>query len=79
MADLGELKVPVAMRSVAGVIIALTDEMCAELLDQEYAILARMVVATKPYATAFGLGVIPYIPALGRDGTAEWSGRGGGA
>ena len=184
MADLGELKVPVAMRSVAGVIIALTDEVCAELLDEEYAILARMVVAklarkrpsplqsgraptwagavvyalgqvnflfdsaTKPYATAddlsaafgvakstlsakakqvrdltrmdygtpeflredmvdaspmiwliqvdglivdarelplpvqaqaFGLGVIPYIPALGRDGTAEWFDRGGGA
>jgi hypothetical protein len=23
-------------------------------------------------AQAFDLGVIPYIPALGRDGTAEW-------
>jgi Domain of unknown function (DUF6398) len=182
VADLGELKVPAAMRSVAEVIIALTDDVCAELLDKEYAFLARLVVAklarkrpsplqsgraptwagavvyalgqvnflfdsaTKPYATAddlsaafgvakstlsakakqvrdltrmdygtpeflrkdmidaspmiwliqvdglivdarqlplpvqtraFGLGVIPYIPALGRDGTAEWLDRGG--
>ena len=177
MADLGELKIPAAMRAVAGAIIALTDEVCAGLLDEEYAILAREVVAklarkrpspiqsgraptwagavvyalgqvnflfdsaTKPYATAddlsaafgvakstlsakakqvrdltkmdygtpeflreamvdaspmiwfiqvdglivdarqlppqlqaqaFDLGVIPYIPALGRDGTADW-------
>jgi Domain of unknown function (DUF6398) len=182
VADLGELKIPVAMRAVAGAIIALTDEVCADLLDEEYAVLARQVVAklarkrpspiqsgraptwagaavyalgqvnflfdpaTKPYATAddlsaafgvakstlsakakqvrdltkmdygtpeflredmvdaspmiwfiqvdglivdarelplqiqaqaFDLGVIPYIPALGRDGTAEWLGRGG--
>jgi hypothetical protein len=181
MADLGELKIPAAMRAVAGAIIALTDEVCADLLDEEYAILAREVVAklarkrpspiqsgraptwagavvyalgqvnflfdsaTKPYATAddlsaafgvakstlsakakqvrdltkmdygtpeflreamvdvspmiwfiqvdglivdarelppqiqaqaFDLGVIPYIPALGRDGTAELLRRG---
>jgi hypothetical protein len=29
-------------------------------------------------AEAFDLGVIPYIPALGRDGTAEWLKCGGG-
>jgi len=177
MAGLDDLRIPVAMRSVAGAIIVLTDEVCADLLDEEYASLARKVVAklarkrpspiqsgraatwagavvyalgqvnflsdssTKPYATAddlsaafgvakstlgakakqvrdltkmdygtpeflredivdaspmvwfiqvdglivdarelppqvqaqaFDLGVIPYIPALGRDGTAEW-------
>jgi hypothetical protein len=177
MADLDELKIPTAMRAVAEAIIVLTDEVCADLLDEEYASLARRVVAklarkrpspiqsgraptwagavvyalgqvnflfdssTKPYATAddlsaafgvakstlgakakqvrdltkmdygtpeflredmvdanpmvwliqvdgllvdarqlppliqaqaFDLGVIPYIPALGRDGTAAW-------
>jgi len=177
MADLGELKIPVAMRPAAEAIIALTDQVCPELLDEEYAILARGVVAklarkrpspiqsgraptwagavvyalgqvnflfdsaTRPYATAddlsaafgvakstlsakdkqvrdltkmswgtaeflredmieaspmiwfiqvdglivdarglplpvqaqaFEVGVIPYIPALGRDGTAAW-------
>jgi Domain of unknown function (DUF6398) len=181
MADLSELKIPVAMRSVAGTIVALTDEVCADLLDEEYASLARKVVATlarkrpapiqsgraptwagavvyalgqvnflfdsftRPYATAddlsvafgvakstlgakakqvrdltkmdygtpeflredivdaspmvwfiqvdglivdarqlppqiqaqaFDLGVIPYIPTLGRDGTAEWLSQG---
>lgn len=29
-------------------------------------------------AEALDLGAIPYIPALGRDGTAEWLKRGGG-
>ena len=177
MADLGELKIPVAVRPAAEAIIALTDRVCPELLDEEYAVLARGVVAklarkrpspiqsgraptwagaivyalgqvnflfdsaTKPYATAddlsvafgvakstlgakakqirdltkmswgtaeflredmieaspmiwliqvdglvvdarglplplqaeaFTLGIIPYIPALGRDGTAAW-------
>jgi len=177
MADLGELKIPAAMRPTAEAIIAVTDEVCPELLDEEYSELARRAVAklarkrpspiqsgrastwagavvyalgqvnflfdpaTKPYATAddlsaafgvakstlsakakqvrdlakmswetteflredmiqaspviwyiqvdglivdarelplpiqaqaFELGVIPYIPALGRDGTAEW-------
>jgi len=183
MADLGELKIPVAMRAAAETIISLTDGVCADLLDQEYASLARTVVAklarkrpspiqagrastwagavvyalgqvnflfessTKPSATAddlstafgvakstmgakakqvrdltkmdygtleflredivdvspmvwfvqvdglivdarelppllqaeaFDLGIIPYIPALGRDGTAAWLKRGGG-
>ena len=45
MADLSELKIPVAMRSVAEAIIALTDEVCVDLLDEEYASLARRVVA----------------------------------
>jgi Domain of unknown function (DUF6398) len=177
MADLDDLKIPAAMRAVAGAIIVLTDDVCEDLLDEEYASLARKVVAklarkrpspiqsgraptwagavvyalgqvnflfdssTKPYATAdelsaafgvakstlgakakhvrdltkmdygtpeflredmvdtspmiwfiqvdglivdarelppqiqaqaFDLGVIPYIPALGRDGTAAW-------
>ena len=177
MADLDDLKIPAAMRAVAGAIIVLTEDVCEDLLDEEYASLARKVVAklarkrpspiqsgraptwagavvyalgqvnflfdssTKPYATAddlsaafgvakstlgakakqvrdltkmdygtpeflredmvdtspmiwfiqvdglivdarelppqiqaqaFDLGVIPYIPALGRDGTAAW-------
>jgi hypothetical protein len=45
MADLGELKIPVAMRAVAEAIIALTDDVCADLLDEEYASLARKAVA----------------------------------
>ena len=45
MADLGELKIPAAMRPVAEAIIALTDQVCPELLDEEYARLARIVVA----------------------------------
>jgi uncharacterized protein DUF6398 len=182
MADLGELKIPAPMRAAAEMIISLTDGVCADLLDEEYANLARIVVAklarkrpspiqsgraptwagavvytlgqvnflfdssTEPYATAddlaaafgvakstlgakakqvrdltkmdygtaeflrrdmvdaspmiwfiqvdglivdarelppqiqaqaFEMGIIPYIPALGRDGTAEWLGRGG--
>jgi Domain of unknown function (DUF6398) len=149
MADMSELKIPAAMRPAAQAIIALTDQVCPELLDEEYAGLARSVVAklarkrpspiqsgrastwaggvvyalgqvnflfdpdTKPYATeflreemvatspmvwfievdglimdarqlppaiqaqAFELGVIPYIPALGRDGTAAWLSQSG--
>jgi uncharacterized protein DUF6398 len=182
MADLDELKIPVAMRPAAEAIIALTDQVCLELLDEEYSRLARIAVAklarkrpspiqsgrastwagavvyalgqvnflfdsaTKPYATAddlsaafgvakstlgakakqvrdltkmswgtaeflredmieaspmiwyiqvdglivdarglplpvqaqaFELGAIPYIPALGRDGTAAWLGESG--
>src|SRR5207253_352700 len=38
-------KIPQAMQAVAGPIIALTDEVCADLLDEEYAVLARNVVA----------------------------------
>jgi hypothetical protein len=128
MADLGELKIPVAMRPAAEAIIALTDQVCPELLDEEYAVRARCVVAMlarkRPspiqsgraptwagavvyalgqlredmieaspmiwliqvdglivdarglplpvQAQAFKVGVIPYIPALGRDGTAAW-------
>jgi Domain of unknown function (DUF6398) len=180
VADLDELKIPKAMRAVSEAVIVLTDEVCADLLDEEYASLARTVVAklarkrpspiqsgrastwagavvyalgqvnflfdssTKPYATAddlsaafgvakstlgakakqvrdltkmdygtpeflrpdmidanpmiwfvqvdglivdarelpppvqaqaFDLGLIPYIPALGRDGTAELLGQ----
>ena len=177
MTDPDELKIPAATRPAAEAIIALTDQVCPVLLDEEYAELARRVVAklarkrpspiqsgrastwagavvyalgqvnflfdssTEPYASAddlsatfgvakstlgakakqvrdltkmdygtpeflredmvdaspiiwfiqvdglivdarelpppvqaeaFDLGVIPYIPALGRDGTAEW-------
>ncbi len=45
MADLGELKIPAAMLPAAEAIIALTDQVCPELLDEEYAGLARSVVA----------------------------------
>jgi hypothetical protein len=45
MADLGELKIPVAMQPPAVAIIELTDEACAQMLDDEYATLAQHVVA----------------------------------
>jgi hypothetical protein len=45
MADLGDLHIPVAMRPAAEQVIALTDAVCADLLDAEYAGLARHVVA----------------------------------
>ena len=45
MADLDDLKIPAAMRAVAGAIIVLTDDVCEDLLDEEYASLARKVVA----------------------------------
>lgn len=38
------MKVPAAMRPVAEQVITLTDKACAELLDEEYADLARHVV-----------------------------------
>ena len=45
MADLGDLRIPAAMRSTAEQVIELTDKVCADLLDEEYAGLARQVVA----------------------------------
>lgn len=45
MADLGELKIPAGTRPAAQAIIALTDQVCPELLDEEYTRLARSVVA----------------------------------
>jgi hypothetical protein len=45
VADLGELRIPVAMRTTAEEIIALTDKTCADLLDEEYGGLARQVTA----------------------------------
>jgi hypothetical protein len=45
MADLRDLRIPAAMRPTAEQVIALTDKVCADLLDEEYAILARQVVA----------------------------------
>jgi hypothetical protein len=45
MADPGELKIPAAMRPAAEAIIALTDQVCLGLLDDEYADLARHVAA----------------------------------
>jgi hypothetical protein len=44
VADLGELRIPVAMRPTAEHVIGLTDKVCADLLDEEYAGLARQVV-----------------------------------
>jgi Domain of unknown function (DUF6398) len=43
--DLGDLRIPVAMRPTAEQVIKLTDAVCADLLDEEYADLARHVVA----------------------------------
>ncbi|MGD0247061.1 MAG: DUF6398 domain-containing protein [Streptosporangiaceae bacterium] len=45
MTDLGELRIPAAMRATAERVIGLTDQVCADLLDAEYAGLARHVVA----------------------------------
>ncbi len=45
MADLDELKIPKGMLPVAEDIIVITDEVCAKLLDAEYAGLARQAVA----------------------------------
>jgi hypothetical protein len=43
--DLGDLRIPVPMKPVAEQVIALTDAVCADLLDDEYSGLARHVVA----------------------------------
>lgn len=103
MTDLGDLRIPVAMRPTAAQVIRLTDKVCADLLEQEYAALARQAVAklarkrpsplqsgraatwaggvvwalgqvnflsdrsTEPH---YLKGIIPYVPSLGRDGTA---------
>ena len=45
MTDLGDLRIPLAMEPVAKQVIALTDAVCADLLDEEYAALARHVAA----------------------------------
>jgi hypothetical protein len=45
VAELDELKIPKAMRPVTDDIIHITDEVCAEFLDAEYAELARYAVA----------------------------------
>jgi hypothetical protein len=45
VADLGDLRIPAAMRPTAEQVIKLTDKVCADLLDEEYAGLARQVVA----------------------------------
>jgi hypothetical protein len=45
VADLDELKIPKAVRPVAEEVITITDEVCGKLLDAEYAVLARQVVA----------------------------------
>jgi hypothetical protein len=41
MIDLDELKVPKAVRLVAGEIVAITDVVCRAVLDEEYADLTR--------------------------------------
>jgi len=69
MAELGDLKIPAATRPAAEAIIGLTDQVCPELLDDEYARLARSVVAKlarkRPSPIQSGR-------ALGRNGTAAW-------
>ena len=45
MAELDELKIPKATRPTAEEIIKITDGVCMKLLDAEYAVLARQVVA----------------------------------
>jgi hypothetical protein len=45
VADLDELKIPKGMHPVAEDIIQITDQVCAKLLDAEYADLARRAVA----------------------------------
>jgi Domain of unknown function (DUF6398) len=43
--NLADLRIPVAMRPTATPIIELTDRVCTDLLDEEYAALARHVLA----------------------------------
>jgi hypothetical protein len=43
--DLADLRIPVALRPAAAQVITLTDRVCADLLDEEYAALARHVIA----------------------------------
>lgn len=45
MIDLGELKVPKALRPLVGEIVDITDSVCLGVLDEEYADLARQAVA----------------------------------
>jgi Domain of unknown function (DUF6398) len=45
VADLGDLRIPVAMRPTAEQVITLADKVCTDLLDEQYAGLARQVVA----------------------------------
>jgi hypothetical protein len=45
VAEFDELNIPKAVRPVAEEVIKITDEVCAKLLDAEYAALARQVVA----------------------------------
>lgn len=45
MTDIADLRIPVAMRPMAEKVIALTHAACADLLDEEYASLARHAVA----------------------------------
>lgn len=45
MVDLDELKIPKAMRSIVDEIVAVSDAVCLQLLDEEYADLARRAVA----------------------------------
>jgi hypothetical protein len=45
MADTRDLRIPVATRPTAEQVIKLTDKVCADLLDEEYASLARQVIA----------------------------------
>ena len=45
MTDLSDLRIPVALHPAAAQVITLTDRVCADLLDEEYAALARHVVA----------------------------------
>jgi hypothetical protein len=45
VAELDELKIPKTMRPAAEDVIVITDEVCAKLLDGEYAELARKAVA----------------------------------
>jgi hypothetical protein len=45
VADLADLRIPASMMPVAEQATAVTDKVCADLLDAEYADLARHVVA----------------------------------
>jgi uncharacterized protein DUF6398 len=113
MADLGELKIPIAMRSAADAIIAWTDELAAafglskstlsnkakqirdvlkmdwnaefmreDLVDDENSmawliqydgLVMDVRGLTIPIQVeAFEKGLIPYIPVIGREGTAAW-------
>jgi len=72
MADLDELKIPMAMRAAAEAIIVLTDEVCADLLDEEYASLAGRAVAKLAQGQASSSPRLAHVPLRPHPLTERW-------